>query len=37
MGSDGNESAPRWLSAFYMAWSSLQEQGERELLAGPML
>lgn len=37
MGSDGNESAPRWLSAFYMAWSSLQEQGEGELLAGPML
>lgn len=37
MGRDGNESAPRWLFAVYMAQSCLQEQGDRELLAGPML
>lgn len=37
MGKDGNESAPRWLPAVYVAGSCLQEPGDRELLAGPML
>lgn len=28
MGRDGNGSAPWWLPAFYITWSSLQKQGE---------
>lgn len=37
IGRDGNESVPRRPPAFYIAQSSLQEQGNGELLAAPML
>lgn len=37
MNRDGNQSAPRWHPAIYMARSCLQERGDRELLAGSML
>lgn len=38
MGRDGNESALRCtFRCIYMARSCLQKQGDRELLAGPML
>lgn len=33
MGRDGNESAPRWLPAFYMAPSCLQEHGDKRALS----